>query len=122
MNADGTNVRQLTNNPANDGMGAGAWGGGPVWSPNGKLIAFESDRAGKPEIFTLTLATGRIRRVTSSSGSNVTPAISPDGKRIAFSSNRSGGDFDIYTVGLHGEDLIRVSNAPSNDFQPDWVS
>jgi TolB protein len=103
-------------------MGAGAWGGGPVWSPNGKLIAFESDRAGKPEIFTLTLATGKVTRVTSSKGSNVTPAISPDGKRIAFSSDRGGGDFDIYTVGLHGEDLIRVSNAPSNDYQPDWVS
>ena len=38
MNADGTAVRRLTRNRADDGSGA--------WSPNGRKIAFQSNRAG----------------------------------------------------------------------------
>jgi hypothetical protein len=38
INADGSNLRRLTNNAANDGL--------PVWSPNGRSIAFVSDQGG----------------------------------------------------------------------------
>jgi len=41
MNADGSGKRNLTRNPANDG--------GPSWSPDGRRIAFVSDRDGRPE-------------------------------------------------------------------------
>lgn len=120
MNADGTDVRELTSNPADDGTGGGGWGGGPSWSPNGRLIAFESDRSGNLEIYTLNLRTGAVSRITRHSGIDVNPAFSPDGSRIAFSSRRSGGDFDIYTVGTRGQDLLQVSDRPGDDYQPDW--
>src|SRR5438093_10814157 len=45
MNADGSGVKQLTNNPADDFQGA--------WSPDGTKIAFVSTRTGKDEIFVM---------------------------------------------------------------------
>ena len=45
MNADGTGVTQLTDNDD--------WDWWPVWSPNGKQIAFGSDRYGDREIFVM---------------------------------------------------------------------
>ena len=45
MNADGTEVRQLTDNDD--------WDGVPAWSPDGKRIAFASDRDGDLEIFVM---------------------------------------------------------------------
>ena len=38
INLDGSGLKQLTNNPANDGL--------PTWSPDGQHIAFASDRGG----------------------------------------------------------------------------
>ena len=45
MNRDGSNVRQLTNHPSDDGS--------PTWSPSGNQIAFRSDRSGMPEIYVM---------------------------------------------------------------------
>ena len=73
------------------------------------------------DIYTLSLGSGQLDRLTFSKGSNVNPAFSPDGKRIAFSSDR-GRDFDIYTMGIHGEDVLLVSGRRGKDYQPDWVT
>jgi TolB protein len=45
MNADGSGETNLTNNPGNESY--------PAWSPDGKLIAFVSDRDGKYEIYVM---------------------------------------------------------------------
>ena len=47
MNADGTGVQQLTDTDNDD------WDAVPVWSPDGKQIAFASDRYGDYEIFVM---------------------------------------------------------------------
>ena len=63
----------------------------PVWSPDGRQIAFVSTRDGNAEIYVVPFAcaeSGRCasqaRRLTQSGGSDVDPTWSPDSRRLAF--------------------------------------
>jgi Tol biopolymer transport system component len=95
VNADGSNLRRLTNDRYADLH--------PVWSPDGKTIAFATDRGpetnfetlhvGNMRIATYDLASGRIDLLPGMDlGKNVSPQWSPDGEQIAFISDRAGGD------------------------------
>jgi dipeptidyl aminopeptidase/acylaminoacyl peptidase len=58
---------------------------GPVWSPDGKQIAFVSTRSGKPQIFLMAVDGGEAHALTYlEQGVGGAPAWSPDGKLIAF--------------------------------------
>ncbi|MBI5586662.1 MAG: PD40 domain-containing protein [Deltaproteobacteria bacterium] len=86
MNADGTDVRPLTDFKAVATM--------PAFSPDGKQVAFTSNKDGDYEIYTLDLGPdgkpGRLRRITDSPGIDAHPAYSPDGKWLVFTSQRGG--------------------------------
>lgn len=57
----------------------------PVWSPDGKQIAFASDRNGGFDIYTVGTEGGKAKRITFNSASEIPSAYSPDGKYILFS-------------------------------------
>lgn len=85
--------------------------GAPDWSPDGRTIAFTSDRSpfGVPvggqtssNIFLLDLASGDITYLTYGRWKDLAPRWSPDGSRVLFSSDR-GGAFDLYVVDVSGE-------------------
>jgi Tol biopolymer transport system component len=60
----------------------------PQWSPDGKSLAYVSDKDGVENIYVLDLATGSEKRVAPSTDSaQIMPAWSPDGKRLAFQDN-----------------------------------
>ena len=59
----------------------------PIWSPDGKQIAFASDRHGNFDIFTIPVTGGEPRRVTTHSNDEEPWAFSPDGKQVYFSAN-----------------------------------
>lgn len=84
---------QLTNHKAYDGK--------PIWSPDGKWIAFTSDRTDNEDIFLIPADGGIPRQVTFHTGSDIATDFSPDGKWIIFRSNRSSraGLFKIPVVG-----------------------
>ncbi|MCR4408427.1 MAG: DPP IV N-terminal domain-containing protein [Anaerolineae bacterium] len=93
MQADGSGLVNLTNHPA--------WDGTPAWSPDGKRIAFTSDREDdKPQIYVMNADGSDVVRLTVSDGLDMMPAWSPDGQKIAFVSARP------YTLTLEGGQLM----------------
>ena len=74
---DGTNGRDLTNDRSFDRY--------PRWSPDGKRIAFTSDRSGQYEIWTIDANGTNLRQVSFNSPGNTSfPLWSADGQRILF--------------------------------------
>ena len=59
----------------------------PVWSPDGKQIAFASDRYGNFDIFVMPANGGTAQRLTTNSASELPSAFTPDGKYILFSAS-----------------------------------
>jgi dipeptidyl aminopeptidase/acylaminoacyl peptidase len=77
--AEGGEPRQLTRTARHDTH--------PRWSPDGRWIAFESDRDGSHQIWLIPLDGGESRRVTSLSTGAGQPVWSRDGRRLAFVSS-----------------------------------
>ena len=76
-NADGSNPRNLSNNPFFDG-----W---PAWSPDGRKIAFASNRRGHGyQIFVMDADGAKVRLIANTEGRGTAPRWSPDGKMIYF--------------------------------------
>ncbi len=92
---DGKDVQRLTVNRARDVY--------PRFSPDGKWIAFSSDRNGNLDIFILPSSGGTVKSLTSHSADDTVLNWTPDGRSILFSSNR-GEDFlpKLYTVSVDG--------------------
>ena len=59
----------------------------PVWSPDGKQIAFASDRFGNMDVFIMSSEGGEARRLTFNSTSEIPSAFTPDGKQVVFSAS-----------------------------------
>ncbi len=113
MDADGGNVRRLTDYP-----GANA---SPTWSPDGTRIAFTSDRDGNYDIYVMDADGGNVRRLTDDPGGDYEATWSPDGTRIAFASNRDVGvNYDIYVMDADGGNVRRLTNDPGRDMDPAW--
>ena len=59
----------------------------PVWSPDGKTIAFASNRFGSSDIFAMSVAGGSATRLTFNSVEEIPLCFTPDGKNVLFSAN-----------------------------------
>ena len=115
MDADGGNQQRLTENRNND------WD--PVWSPDGKRIAFAADRKGdvvKFDIYVMDADGGNQQKLTNHRGWDGSPSWSPNGERIAFTSDRAGKS-EIYVMDADGGNLQNLTNNPHSDFGPAWL-
>ena len=88
----------------------------PSLSPDGKWIAYASDRSGNRDIF-LQGVNGQtaINLTADSADDDDQPAFSPEGERIAFRSSRDGGG--IFVMGRTGESVKRLTRS---GFKPAW--
>ena len=84
----------------------------PDWSPDGKKLAFASNRSGQFEIWTVNADGNDLKMVTTGAGAKVWPAWSPDGKSLMFTRK----DKDGYSLWI-----INADGTGSRKFQPDGL-
>lgn len=112
MDADGTDLRRLTNETGFLGM--------PVWSSDGGRIAYQwrSERSGaRWQLMMLTLADGSIRALTDGSSNDQVVNWSPDGNSVVCHSDRTGKN-QIYrwSDGV----TTRLIETPFDDRNTSW--
>ena len=117
---------RLTASPAYDQM--------PLWSPDGKYIAFASDREGSSDIYIMSSSGGVATRLTSYSGNEVPETFTPDGKYVMFSAMiqdpvksavfPSARMTELYQVPVSGGRITQVIATPAQmvSWSPDGKS
>jgi TolB protein len=87
------------------------------WSPDGRTIAFNSDRLGEMNIWTRELDSGAERQITTGPGGDYQPEWTPDATHLTFFSAR-GGNADIWQVAVADGAMVRLTDDPSIDTNP----
>jgi dipeptidyl aminopeptidase/acylaminoacyl peptidase len=99
------------------------WDFTPDLSPDGKRLAFASDRSGNMEIWISDADGSNPRQITSAPGfySRV-PKWSPNGKQIAFDSRGQGQHGDILIADVESGKVTHLTTSPVNEVRPFWSS
>jgi Tol biopolymer transport system component len=109
-NADGSAPTRLTNDHVDHS---------PVWSPDGKLIAYVFGSGDDQQIRVMNADGSNTRELTSGRGLHFFPSWSPDGSQIAFVAF-DGTDSDIYVMNADGSGTRRLTDDPSHEDAPAW--
>ena len=91
----------------------------PTWSPDGGRIAFESNRRGDTDLWSVAPDASGLKELTFSAGFDGDPSWNPSGTKIAFETNRNG-KFDIYVIAADGTGEQRLTTDAANDQDPAW--
>lgn len=103
------------------------WDGHPVWSRDGKRIAFASDRSGNLDVYVMSSQGGVAKRLTYYSGTDIPQDFSRNGKDVLFTSARvdsASSTFfpttrltETYSVPVKGGTPEMVSTTPASEVQ-----
>lgn len=89
------------------------------WSPDGKLLVFESDRDGNHDIYLMDFSGEQSVNLTHNTFHNSSPVWSPTGTQIAFVTDRDG-DFEVYVMNADGSNIFNVTQHSSSERTPAW--
>ncbi|MDE6090012.1 MAG: peptidase S41, partial [Duncaniella sp.] len=124
--AAGGQARQLTTQ--------GSYESEPVWSPDGKKIAFASDREGGTDIFIMDVNGGPATRLTFNSAAEIPQGFTPDGKAVIYSASiqdapsallfPSAWMTELYSVPVSGGRPRQILSTPAEavNYLPDGKS
>ena len=114
MNADGSNVTQITD------------GGASIThasiSPDGERIAFVYPQGGQnTDLYTIDKSgdVGTVIRLTSDATFDDNPCWSPDSSKIIFNSDR-GGNMDLWMINADGSEPVQLTDDEEYDNYPDY--
>ncbi|NOX38667.1 MAG: peptidase S41 [Calditrichaeota bacterium] len=107
--ATGGEARRLTGNPAYDYL--------PHWSPDGKRLAFSSNRYGNFDVFVLDFEERRVRQLTYFTNSDYVSGWTPDGRSILFASRRN-----FYYHRLPVTYQVPIEGGTPVEFVPEYAS
>jgi TolB protein len=107
--------RKVTNHSAEDVD--------PSIRADGNVMTFLSNRAGRANIYTIDPKSteSNVKRISYVGKFNATPRFSPDGTEIVFSSWVDNG-FDIYRIGVDGNNLVRLTKNYGSNEDPTFSS
>ena len=110
INMSGRVIKRLTKGPSINVSGS--------FSPDGRRLAFVSNRSGSPQIYVLDIPSGVARRLTFHGSYNTEPQWSPRGDRIVYT-GRIEGRFQIFTIPAEGGDPVQLTYSGNNE-GPSW--
>jgi tricorn protease len=120
-NIDGSQPRRLT---VDEGIESN-----PVFSPDGKLIAFSAQYDGNTDVFVIPIEGGIPKRLTWHPAADIVRGFTPDGKSILFVSQRTiftNRYLQLFTVPVTGghETMLEIPNAYHAKYSPDgkWIA
>ena len=110
-NADGSGERALTK---------GALDYNPAWSPDGKWIAFTSERGGSADLYRVRTDGSGLERLTEDPAFDDQAAFSPDGSQIVFVTTRAGGRANLWILDVETHKAKPLTSGLGGDFRPAW--
>ncbi len=93
----------------------------PVWSPDGKWLAYVSFEDHLSAVYLQRVRTGQRYRVSARAGENGSPSFSPNGQELALTLSGVSGYPQIYVLDLHTRQFTRITHTPAINTGATWA-
>jgi Tol biopolymer transport system component len=111
---DGTALHRLTRTRVDWDYGS------PVWSPDGRHIAFDAEPASDVAIYVMDADGSKLRQLTPNGADDYEPSWSPDGRKIAFKQGVGDANGRIGVMNADGSGRRLLTPASDDDLAPAW--